>query len=103
MAFDKLLFNGGLKQEGVILGNSYGHEVHCIRDFSSLNGLLGECWWYRCLNTHCNFCYINIDTVQFYLDTRRSVGEYNPEKSKWKKYWLVTCWSSHVCEDGWMC
>ena len=82
MAFDKLLFDGGLKQQGVYQGYLHGHEVYSIRDYSTLDCLLCEGWWYRCLNRHLNFCYVNEKTVRFYIHKRASVGEYNPEKGE---------------------
>ena len=47
--FDEVLFNGGLKLNGVFQRFSHGHEVYTISNFRSLCAFLGEGWWYRCL------------------------------------------------------
>lgn len=83
--FDEVLFNGGLKLRGVFQQHSHGHEVYTISNFSSLTPFIGEGWWYRCLNKHMNFCYINKNTVRYYLHNRVPVAEYNPEQQKMEK------------------
>ena len=80
--FDDVLFNGGLRLQGFSKGFSYGHEVFSIRNFSDVDLSLGVGWWYRCLNKHLNFCYVNKETVRYYLHDRVSVQQYNPDKGE---------------------
>lgn len=82
MPFDEVLFNGGLKASGVFQRCSHGHEVYTINNFESLSPFLGGDWWYKCLNKHLNFCYVNKDTVRYYLHARLPVTEYNPSNQK---------------------
>ena len=85
MPFDRVLFDGGLKQAGVFRGLSHGHEVFSISQFNQLDSLLGEGWWYRCLNKHMNFCYVNRETIQFYLHYRSCIPEYDPANGVMKE------------------
>ena len=80
--FDVLLFNGGLKQCGVLKGYSHGHEIYSITSYKDLKALLGDDWWYRCLNEYKNFCYIHKETVQYYLHRRKTLTEFTFQGEK---------------------
>ena len=67
MPFNRLLFNGGLKQKAFHQGRSHGHDIYGIRQYSDLNSFLGEGWHMRALNERLDFCYVNLGTVKFYL------------------------------------
>ena len=82
MPFDRLVFDGGLKQHGNFIGNFHGHEVFSVLQYSCLDSLLGEGWWYRCLNHLLNFCYVNKDSIRFHIHNRISVKHYNPERKE---------------------
>ncbi len=83
--FDELLFNGGLRLNGVFQRFTHGHKVYTVSNFRCLCGFLGEGWWYRCLNKQMNFCYVNNDTVRYYLHSRVSVKEYSPDQQNMKE------------------
>ena len=82
LPFDKLLFDGGLKQHGHLLRKAHGHEIFTIRRYADLEPLLGEGWHIRGLNDSLDFCYVNLHTVQFYLHQRKDIVEYTPEGTK---------------------
>ena len=52
-----------------------GHDVYTIRKFSSLTPLLGPQWHLRVLNKQMDFCYVILDTVQFYLHQRQAIED----------------------------
>lgn len=77
--FDKMLFEGGLKQSGHYLGRSHGHDVYGIDKYSDLSHLMGATDWYiRGLNERLNFCYANKNTVQYYLHRRQPIEHFTP-------------------------
>lgn len=71
LPFDHYLFIGGLQQAGKLLRNSYGHSVYGIRNFTSLDYILGRQWHLRVLNKDKDFCYVILSTVQYYLHRRQ--------------------------------
>ena len=77
MPFDRLLFNGGLKQKAFHQGRSHGHDMYGIRQYSDLNSFLGEGWHMRALNERLDFCYVNLGTVKFYLHERKPLLEFD--------------------------
>ena len=77
LPFDKLLFEGGLKQYGKLLCKSRGHDVYTIQSYSALAPLLGDKWHMRGLNERLNFCYVNLKTVQFHLHKRQNIEVYD--------------------------
>ena len=79
MPFDLLLFNGGLKQQGYSVHQGRGHEVMGIKTYIDLVPLLGKCWYIRILNPRKNFCYVNRETVQFWIHKRRDIEEYDED------------------------
>lgn len=79
MPFDLLLFNGGLKQHGCLLRRAQGHEVMGIENYSDLVPLLGKRWYIRILNPRKNFCYVNKETVQFWVHKRKDLEEFDEE------------------------
>ena len=92
MPFDRLLFNGGLKQKAVHLRSSRGHNIYGIKHYSDLDGLLGKGWYMRALNPRLDFCYVNRETVQFYLHERKPLVEYDADGKKK----LMNCGTSLV-------
>ena len=47
-----------------------------IKTYIDLVPLLGKCWYIRILNPRKNFCYVNRETVQFWIHKRRDIEEY---------------------------
>ena len=82
MPFDKLLFDGGLKQRGVHLRRSHGHDVYGLKQYSDLDYLLGKGWHMRALNERLDFCYANLRTVQYYIHERKALLEFTPSGEK---------------------
>lgn len=80
--FDKLLFDGGLKQHGHMLRTFHGHDVYTIYHYSDLEPLLGEGWHMRGINDSMNFCYVNLQTVQYHLHERKGLDHYWPDGRK---------------------
>ena len=56
-----------------------GHEVMGIKTYIDLVSLLGKCWYIRILNPRMNFCYVNRETVQFWIHKRRDIEEYDED------------------------
>ena len=81
LAFDRVLFDGGLAKHGYMKKSERGHEVYGIKHFSSLAAVLGDKWHIRILNEHSDFCYVNLQTVEFYLHQRPPIMEFNTETS----------------------
>jgi len=81
LAFDRVLFDGGLAKHGYMKKSERGHEVYGIKRFSSLAAVLGDKWHIRILNEHSDFCYVNRQTVEFYLHQRPRIVEFNTETS----------------------
>ena len=76
--FDKLLFEGGLKQAGHYIQSTQGNEVYGIRKYADLTPLLGKNWYIRGLNERMDFCYIDLHSLRFYLYKRQPLMEYTP-------------------------
>ena len=81
LPFDRLLFEGGLKQCGRFLGKRGGHDVYTVRGHADLKPLLGDRWHVRILAENLDFCYVNMDTVQYYLHTRQALKDFDNEGS----------------------
>ena len=91
LLFDKILFEGGLKKMGKPLRLFHGHEIYTIKSYGDLKPLLGNRWYIRALNEHLDFCYVNLDTVQFHLHTRQPLEE----------FYRSACTHISFCSDGW--
>ena len=81
LPFDWLLFEGGLKQCGRCLHKRSGHDVFTVHSHADLKPLLGDRWHIRILAENLDFCYVNIDTVQYYLHRRQAIKEFDMEGS----------------------
>ena len=78
MPFDRVEYDGGLRRLGVKKQCVRGIQHHCISRFQDLNALLGMNWHYRGINVNGDFCYVVLNTVEFYLYKRRATKEYVP-------------------------
>ena len=78
MPFDSIEFDGGLQQFGTKKRFVKGVQRYSISSYQDLNTLLGAGWHYRGININGDFCYIILNTVEFYLYHRRSFKEYVP-------------------------
>jgi len=81
MPFDVLLFNGGLKIAGEPSRRIHGTQRYKINHFRDLNPLFGQHWHFRGLNTNGDYGYVVLETVEFYLHSRRKLVEYLPPTS----------------------
>ena len=79
MPFDLLVFNGGLKCCGRLLRKSMGHDIYGLDRYSDLKPLLGNCWHLRILNPRRDFCYVHLQTVQYWLHKRKSIEEFDEQ------------------------
>ena len=77
MPFDRLLFNGGSSHSE----QSWARDVR-IKHYSDLDSLLGKGWHMRALNPRLDFCYVNLETVQFYMHERKPLVEYDADGTK---------------------
>jgi len=77
MPFHLLLFNGGLKQHGYMLHHGRGHEAMGIENYSDLTPLLVKRWYIRIVNPRKNFCYVNKETVQFWIHRKKDIEEFD--------------------------
>ena len=71
MPFDSIEFDGGLQRFGTKKRFVKGVQRYSISSYQDLNTLRG-------ININGDFCYIILNTVEFYLYHRRSVKEYVP-------------------------
>ena len=76
LPFDKVLFEGGLKQAGCYLRTSRGNTVYSIKRYADLSALLGSNWHIRGINERMNFCYANLRSIHFYLYKRQALIDY---------------------------
>lgn len=78
LPFDKIEFDGGLRTYGVEKRYVHGIQRYTISKFQDLNPLLGVDWHYRGININGDYCYVILNTVEFYLYHRRALKEYVP-------------------------
>ena len=78
MPFDRIEFNGGLRTRGMKKRSIRGIDHYTIAKYQDLNGLLGDNWHYKGLNINGDFCYVLLDTVEYYLYKRRPMKEFIP-------------------------
>ena len=78
MPFDRIEFNGGLRTCGMKKRSIRGIDHYTIAKYQDLNGLLGDNWHYNGLNINGDFCYVLLDTVEYYLYKRRPMKEFIP-------------------------
>ena len=76
MAFDILLFNGGLKAAGTPRKVVKGVQHYKIQHYKDLNGLLGDNWHFRAINSNGDYGYVELSTVDFYIHRRRPITQY---------------------------
>ena len=43
--------------------------------------IIGKRWYVRVINEQMDFCYVKLDTVQFYLNSRKPLPDYQPDSS----------------------
>ena len=78
LPFDKLLYAGGLEKYGTKVCRTRGGYVYTIRWYGNLVPLLGELWHVRGINDHVDFCYVNLETVQYYLYECKPIADFRP-------------------------
>ena len=78
LPFDKIEFDGGLRVYGVKKCFIRGAQHYGISKFQDLNQLLGVDWHCRGININGDFCYVILNTVEFFLYHRRSLKEFVP-------------------------
>ena len=81
MCFDKLLYDGGLAKLGTWKRKFQGRDRYTIKKYSDLDSLLGANWHWRGLNAAGDFCYVILNTVEFYIYQRRCLKEFLPMPS----------------------
>ena len=82
LPFDPLIYFGGLQRQGRFVRRWGGIDIYEIESYSQLSPLLGKQWYFRILNEQMNFCYVNLDTVSYYLRRRRNLVEYSTDGCK---------------------
>ena len=85
LPFDRIEFNGGLGIHGVKKSCIRGIQHYTISKFQDLNVLLGDDWHYRGVNINGDFCYVILNTVDFYLYHRRRLKEFVPSAGSVKE------------------
>ena len=91
MSFDKLLFDGGLARVGVKKRVYFGKQRYSLVSYNDLDSLLGAGWHWRGLNEADDFCYVILDTLEFYIYHRKPLTEFFP---------LSYDYSSIMCDLG---
>jgi len=76
MAFDILLFNDGLKAAGTPSKMVKGIQNYKIQHCKDLNSLLGNNWPFRAINSNGDYGYVELSTVDFYIQKRRPIIQY---------------------------
>jgi hypothetical protein len=80
MPFDRIEFDGGLRISGKEKRSVHVHGVqrYTIAQFQDLNRLLGTNWHFRGINANGDFCYVILNTVEYYVYHRRPLKEFMP-------------------------
>ena len=52
-----------------------------MHSYADLKPLLGDRWHIHILSENQDFCYVNIDTIQYHLHKRQSLKDYDKEGS----------------------
>ena len=78
MPFDLSLFNGGLKAAGKPSKTVNGNQRYTLARYQDVAHLLGEDWHFRGLNINGDYAYVELKTVEFYLQKRHQMVEYFP-------------------------
>lgn len=81
MPFEKIQFLGGLGTNGQVKKQWRGKQVYTITDYRDLDALLGRNWHFRGINAAGDFCYVILNTVEFYLYRRCPLTEYFPDST----------------------
>lgn len=55
-----------------------GRNIYGLHQYSDIEHIIGKRWYVRVLNTEMDFCYVKLDTVQYYLNLRKSLPDYQP-------------------------
>ena len=50
-----------------------------IENYSDLTPLLGQRWYIRIVNPRKNFCYVNKETVRFWIHRKKDIEEFDDE------------------------
>jgi len=50
-----------------------------IENYSDFTPLLGKRWYIRIVNPRKNFCYVNKETVQFWIHRKKDIEEFDDE------------------------
>lgn len=64
-----------LRDAGYLRGKSLGRNVYGLEALEDWDHLLGKKWYLRIVNKWIDFCYVHVDTVQFYLRNRKPITE----------------------------
>ena len=78
LPFDRIEFDGGLRLCGKEKRCVHGVQRYTINQFQDLNRLLGINWHFRGINVNGDFCYVILNTVEYYLYHRRPLKEFMP-------------------------
>ena len=78
LAFDQLVYAGGLENRGTYVSSRRGHSIYTIKEYKDLSPLLGDRWYMRGINDRLDFCYVNLGTVRYWLHERKAVEDYHP-------------------------
>ena len=81
LPFDKVLFEGGIKACGTVSKHYRGVQRYKITNYTDLDPMLGNNWHFRGINSTGDFCFVILDTVEYYLHRRASLVEYYPRSS----------------------
>ena len=85
MNFDKVQFDGGIRQLGKLKSDKRGIKKYTIDCYSDLDSLLGRKWFIRGINESGDFCYVMLETVCFYMSEKSPLIDYQPDGSRFRK------------------
>ena len=74
MMYDQMVYEKGLKIKGKLKRQSRGVEHYTVEAYHDLDGILGCNWHYRGLNSAGDFCYVMLETIEFYLYRKRPLN-----------------------------
>ena len=78
MDFDKYVYDEHMRRLGTHKKKYRGNDAYHINHYSDLDKLLESKWFIRGINSHGDFCYAILDTVEFYLRKKQVLIEYKP-------------------------
>ena len=75
---DKSIFDEGLALKGYVYNATKQITRYRVHQYSDLDDSLGKGWHFRGLNGAGDYCFVHLNTIEYYLSQRRPITHYVP-------------------------